>query len=79
MGLVTRGHNPIDHLVIKYEKEKQRIMDDLIDSYGSLFDLNGDGELDSMEKSYGFDVMNDFLSDDRPDRSSDFDDDDDDF
>ena len=39
-------------------------MDDLIDSYGSLFDMNGDGELDSMEKSYGFDVMNDFLSDD---------------
>ena len=54
-------------------------MDDLIDSYGSLFDMNGDGELDSMEKSYGVDVMNDFLSDDRPDRSSDFDDDDDDF
>lgn len=53
-------------------------MDDLIDSYGSLFDMNGDGELDSVEKSYGFDVMNDFLSDDDP-KDSGFDDDDDDF
>lgn len=54
-------------------------MDELIDSYGSLFDLDGDGELDSMERSYGFDVMNDFLSDDDPKDSSGFDDDDDDF
>lgn len=52
-------------------------MDELIDSYGSLFDLNGDGDLDSMERSYGFDVMNDFLSDDEPKDSSVFDDDDD--
>jgi hypothetical protein len=30
-----------------------------------------------MERSYGFDVMNDFLSDDEPKDSSVFDDDDD--
>lgn len=52
-------------------------MDELIDSYGSLFDLNGDGDLDSMEQAYGFDVMNDFLSDDEPKDPSVFDDDDD--